>query len=248
LLAERVEDTAMHEMCLKLGFSYFQGYHYARPQIIVGQEIAPEQISILRLMSLARQLETSEAVLEEAFRSDVALTFKLLRIVSTVAVGGRSVRSIRDALVLVGRNALTRWLGLILFSELGRRGAANLELTEMALSRARLCEGLASHVYPSSAAGGLFITGLFSLIDRQMGKPMEEILAEVDLAPEVVRALLAREGPYSVPLRMLESHERGDWDTAVAEAADLGLTPDVLTNQYVDSLEWAREQLSLARS
>jgi EAL and modified HD-GYP domain-containing signal transduction protein len=139
-----------------------------------------------------------------------------------------------------------RWLGLLLFSEMGRRGAANRELSETALSRARLCERLAPGPYPQSAAGGLFITGLFSLIDRQMGKPMEEILTEIDLAPEVVRALVTREGPYSVPLRMLESHERGDWDTAVAEAADLGLTPDVLTHHYVDSLEWAREQLSLA--
>lgn len=248
LLAERVEDAAMHETCQGLGFSYFQGYHYARPQIVAGREMAPEQISILRLMGLARRLETSESELERAFRSDVALTFKLLKIVNTVAVGGRSVSSIRDALILVGRTALMRWLGLLLFSEMGRCGAANRELSETALSRAWMCERLAPGPYPPSAAGGLFITGLFSLIDRQMGKPMKEILTEIDLAPEVVRALVTREGPYSVPLRMLESHERGDWDAAVAEAADLGLTPDVLTNHYVDSLEWAREQLSLAHA
>ena len=248
LLAERVEDASMHELCLKLGFSYFQGYHYAKPQIIVGRGVAPDHVAILRLISLVRDLETSDAALEEAIRSDVALTFKLLRIVNSAAVGGRGVDSIRYAVGLVGRAALMRWLGLLLFAELGRSSATNRELSETALARARVCERLARGVYPPSAAGPLFITGLFSAIDRLMGKPMEEILEEVDLAPEVVQALLSREGPYAAPLRMMESYERGEWDPAVTEAAYLGLAAGVLSKIYVDSLAWARDQLNAARS
>lgn len=243
-LAERVESADVHQICRGLGFEYFQGYYFSRPEIVVGKEMPTEQVTILRLISLVRDLETSESALEQAFRADVGLTFKLLRIVNSAAVGGRGVESIRHAIQLLGRGVLARWLGLLMIASLGKGAAANRELSEIALARARICERIAEITDLGNASGALFMVGLFSMLDRLMSKPMAEILGEVDLAPEVKDALVKRCGPYAGPLLMLEAYEVADWDEAEERAEQLGLPRGQLARMYVDALAWGRERLT----
>jgi c-di-GMP phosphodiesterase len=246
LLAERIEDEAIFTACRNIGFEYFQGYFFSRPEMVAGREMPADQIAILRLISLVRDIGTNEMALEQAFRADVGLTYKLLRIVNSAAVGGRGVESIRHAIQLVGRAALARWLGLIMISSLGRDSGPNRELSEIALVRARICEQLASANESAAASGARFMVGLFSLLDHLMAKPMGEIVAEVDLAPEVKQALTDRTGPYARPLELLEAYEEGNWSVAERACAELGIPRDRLAEMYVDGLQWARDQLTLA--
>ncbi len=243
-LAERVENGEVYGFCRELGFSLFQGYHFSRPELVVGKEMPTEQISILRLISLVRDLETSEVALEQAFRGDVGLTFKLLRIVNSASVGGRGIESIRHAIQLLGRAVLARWLGLLMISSLGKVAAPNRELSEIALARARICERVAELAPGAGSGGALFMVGLFSQLDALMGKPMDEILNGVDLAAEVKEALLERDGPLAGPLNMLEAYEVADWVTAELLAQDMGLPSERLASLYVEGLEWSRRSLT----
>lgn len=243
-LAERVESAEMHHICSELGFTLFQGYYFSRPEIVIGREMPTEQATILRLISMVRDLETSEVALERAFRADVGLTFKLLRIVNSAAIGGRGVESIRHAIQLLGRAVLARWLGLLMISSLGKVAAPNRELSEIALARARICERVAELTGQSGAGGSLFIIGLFSMLDRLMGRPMAEVLSQIDLAPEVKEALLNREGPFAEPLLMLERYEIADWEGAERRARELGIPVEQLSRLYVEGLAWARERLT----
>jgi c-di-GMP-related signal transduction protein len=164
LLAERVETAEIHEACARMGFSLFQGYFYSRPEIMAGKEMPAEQISIFRLMALVRDDDTSELALEEAFQGDLGLTYKLLRIVNSAAVGGRGVESIRHAIRLLGRTSLSRWLALLMVASLGKRSGTHEQLSERAIARAHFCERLAAAGVWRGAGGPLFMIGLFSLL------------------------------------------------------------------------------------
>ena len=50
LLAEKVESREMYDTCKKLGFYYFQGYFFFRPDIIRGREIPANRIDLLELL------------------------------------------------------------------------------------------------------------------------------------------------------------------------------------------------------
>jgi c-di-GMP phosphodiesterase len=243
LLAERVEDEAMYELTRQLGCSLFQGYHFARPETLANRKMAAGTAAVLRLMNLLVDDTVAEVRVEEAFRSDVALTYKLLRIVNSAAVGGRDVESILHAIRLIGREALSRWLGLVLVGSLGSGNEPDRETALTAMSRGRFCEALAER---RRDAGPSFMVGLFSLLDVLMGMPLEQILESLDLAPGVADALIRREGPFAQPLALVEAYEQGRWDEAGALAERMSVEPHRLPEIYIESLGWARDRFTEA--
>ena len=247
LLAEKVETAAVHDTCRSLGFELFQGYHFSRPEILTKREVPVGQLAIIRLLNLLRDMDVPDVVIEEAFRSDLSLSYKLLRIVNSAAHGGRGIESILHAVRLLGRDVLHRWLALLFVSSLARGSEADAELVETAMVRARLCEQLALLSGRPAASGPLFLVGLFSLLDVLMKVPLEEILARVDLTPEVRDALLHRAGPYGTVLELVEAYEGGRFDVAVRAADAVGVPASRLLELYVGSLAWARERLREAR-
>ena len=115
VLAEKVETVAQLESCKAMGFDLFQGYLLARPSLVRGRRLAPEQISCMQLATslLGEQLSVDE--LEVLVRRDPALTLQLLQVASIGASRGmqRNVRSVREALVLLGSRQLQSWISLI---------------------------------------------------------------------------------------------------------------------------------------
>jgi EAL and modified HD-GYP domain-containing signal transduction protein len=247
LLAERVETAAVLECCRSLGFELFQGYYFAKPETLSKREIPAEQLQTIRLMNLLRDPDTTDGQVEEALRTEPSIAYRLLRIVTSAAVGGRGITSIQHAIRLVGREALHRWLALVLISSAAKDGGAGLERVYTSLRYARICELLAVRAGRSAAAGPLFLVGLLSRLDAVLRVPMEEIIARVDLAPDVRAALLGEGGPYANTLALVDAYEDGRWDDVVRLAREMNVSADVLPELYVDALGWAREQLPMAR-
>src|SRR6202007_3120851 len=120
---------------------------------------------------------------DSAFASDLALSYKLLRIVNAASMGGRGITSIPHAVRMVGRTALHRWLSVILVASLGRKGDVTHELAMTAITRARMCELLAENAKSSSrATGSAFIVGLLSMLDVLLEVPMDKILSHIELS------------------------------------------------------------------
>lgn len=241
-LAERVENAEVHRMCAGMGFELFQGYFYARPEIISGREVPVQQAAILSLLNLLRNPDVSDAAVEDAFRGDMVLTYKLLRIVNSASVGGAGVDSIKHAVRLLGRQALHRWLSLLLVSSYATGSGVQSELVTSAMVRARLCELVAERLGRKREGGALFMAGLFSLLDALMRMPMSEILERVDLAPELRRALLERDGPYAPALKLAEAYETACWDEVFTTAKALQLPLDEVPALYGQAADWVRAQ------
>lgn len=246
LVAERVETAEMHDMCRSLGFDLFQGYFYQRPELVARKEIPVSHAAMLQLLNMLRDPEATDAAVERGFRSDPSLTYKLLRIVNSAAVGGRGVDSIGYAIRIVGRHTLYRWLALLMVSSMVTGNGLHDQLVEAALLRARLCELIAEsspHVRHSQA---LFMTGLFSMLDVLLRMPMRDVLSRVHVSDEIREAVMEGAGPYAAPLRLADAYQRGDWDQVDALAGSLGVLPMQMPWLYTKALTWVNEQITAA--
>lgn len=242
LLADGVENRGVRDRCVELGFTLFQGYRFTQPEVISKRDLGVEYLQIFQLMKQIRDPDTPDSVLEEAFRRDVSLTYKLLRIVNSAAVGGKEISSVGQAIRILGREQLGRWLALLILSSGGGEGGVKEELASEALLRGRLCELLAAPSGQAGARGTLFIVGLFSLLDLLLDTPMEEIIAEMKFPDEVNEALLRREGPLGEVLAVAEAYEAGRWEEVRERCARLGIEEYVLSGCYFEALRWAEEQ------
>ena len=243
LLAERVETAEVRAVCAGLGYELFQGYYYARPEMVVRRALTTDELTIAQAMTVMRDVRTSDAEAEAVFSADVGLSYKLLRMVNSAARGGRGIESIRHAVQLSGRNELGKWLALLLVSSMAARGGTNRELVHLAVQRGRMCELLAGSTGRDRDSGACFLVGLFSLLDSISGVPMAELMAAIQLAPAVRDALVARTGPYADALKLAEAYEQGAWDVVAKDASSSGLNAAQVSALYVQSLAWTRERL-----
>lgn len=243
LLAEKVESAAVRDACLALGFELFQGYHFSRPENLSTRTLLPEWGRVVNLLQMLANGESHDHEIEEAFRSDPSLSYKLLRMVNSAGVGGRGVESIGHALRMLGRSAVHRWLSLLLVLMAGSGGGVQRELARRALIRAWMCEGIAKRSGAGVSADAGFLVGLFSALDALVGMPVEQLVEEVGLAPPLAVALARRAGPLAAILALVEAYEAGDWAGVELACEEVGVRRDVVSGLYIEALEWVHERI-----
>lgn len=210
LLAEKVETLEEFNFCLDLGFDYFQGYFFAKPLVMSGKKLSPSQLLILKILAQIVS-DADSGDIESSIKHDAALGLMLLRLVNTPAIGvGHRVESLGQALLVLGRRQLQRWLQILLYAEPGKIGHAISPLLILATTRGKLLELLAQKLRPGmpKVADTAFTVGIMSLMDTLFGAPMEHILEQMTVVSEVGDALLHRSGLYGDLLKLAEYMER----------------------------------------
>jgi EAL and modified HD-GYP domain-containing signal transduction protein len=243
LIAEKVETREEYKLCLDLGFDYFQGYHFARPAVMGGRKLSPSQLAVLELMNMVTS-DAENSAIERAVKKDLALSLNLLRLVNTPAVGARQrIDSLAQALMLLGRRQLQRWLQILLYADPSARGHHQSPLLMLATTRGRLMELLAQRLRPGqrNLAEIAFTIGIMSLMDVLFEVRMDDLLEQISMIPEVSDALLARTGFFGELLRLVESIERMDDAGAEVTPAlkSLAMTSDDLLELEVAAFEWS---------
>jgi EAL and modified HD-GYP domain-containing signal transduction protein len=243
LLAERVETAEAWKALRALGFTLFQGYYFSRPETVSHEGNTIDTLRLLPLLDAVQDPEVTNVDLESRIRRDPSLSYKLLRIVNSAALGGRGVESIMHAINLVGRQALFRWLSLLLTSSLAAGGGTSRELVAATLIRARLLELIGKEGGANAAA--LFLTGMFSNMDTLLQITIQELVERVHFVPEVRSALLREEGAAYLPwLALVEAYEAGRWQEVARLASTLGLSPASIPDRYLEALQWTNEALA----
>lgn len=238
LIATQVDTQEAFETCARLGFGLFQGYYFTQVEPAKPSRM---DANVMRVMDLLNKvLERAEFdELEETFKLDPALSYKLLRYINSPAIGLRStIKSLSHALTLLGYDQTYRWLTLLLFSSV-RATARNQALLRAALARAHFTEALGRNHVEAGQRGGLFITGMFSLLDALLNVPMTQALASLNLPEPVANALVHGDGPYAPYLALATACERFDQDGIAALAIDLGLDANAVNLAHVNALIWA---------
>jgi c-di-GMP phosphodiesterase len=243
LVAEKVETREEYEACLGLGFDYFQGFYFAQPAVIKGRKLLPSQLSVLELMTLITS-DADNIEIERAVKRDVTLALNLLRLVNTPGLGtGYRIDSLSQAVMVLGRRQLQRWLQIMLYAEPARRGQSMTPLLMLATTRGRMLELLAQRLRPSqrNIADVAFTVGIMSLMDTLFGMPMEDIVLQIPVIDEVSSALLKRTGFFGELLRLAECIERMEEDEDLVAPAlrDLAISTDELVELEMAAFEWS---------
>jgi len=233
ILAEKVESRDVHEYAMHAGFDLFQGYHFARPDIVPGSRMPTDRNALLRLLAELQEPATTLDRIETLIAADMGLGIRLLRYVNAAVFGVREpIQSLRHAIVMLGMERLRECVSMLLLA--GLQGKPS-ELVTMALVRARMCETLGDHLHGQPRRH--FSAGLLSLIDAFVDQPLEEIVGRLGLAQDLSDALLLREGELGSSLRIAEACERADWTEL--EAGPWGL--EVVRSCHLEALSWSSQ-------
>jgi EAL and modified HD-GYP domain-containing signal transduction protein len=232
LLAEKLETREDHAYCAALGCDLFQGFFFRQPELVHNRGIKANRISLLQTVSALQDPSVDLHALEQLISHDVALSFRLLRYINSAFFGLRmEVRSIGQALALLGVERLRHWTTLSLLASIDDKPA---ELTVTALVRARFCERAGTQRPGAPSGGQLFTLGLFSVIDALMDAPIDEVIASIPFPEEMRHALVAQDGPQGVLLECVTALEAADFDRAQAIVPNAG-------ELYLESMVWAND-------
>ena len=232
LLAEKVESREVYETCKKLGFYYFQGYFFFRPDIVRGREIPANRVALLELMGKIQDPHISFKGLVEHVRNDLSLSYKVLRYVNSAYVGlPNRVDSIDHAARMVGIERIRTWATLIIMAS-GQTQTA--EILVMALVRAKMCERLGRQL-GANAPEKYFTMGLLSVLEALYESPMQEILRKLPLLEDISDALVNGTGELGLVLSCVKAYEAGEW----MELKHLQLEPSIIRDFYLESIDWA---------
>lgn len=246
LLAEKVEDHEQAKRCKEMGFDLFQGYHFARPEMLSGRRANPSKMTLLRLLTLMLSDADNDQI-EEAFKENADLTYNLMRMVNSAGSGLTvKVSSLKHGLIVLGRQPLRRWVQLLLYaSDKGGNPASN-PLMQLAATRGKLLELVAMQAHPADHdyADQAFMVGMLSLLDTLLGEPLADILGRMSLQEEVEAALLKREGELGGLLTLCEKVESGDI-VAIQKHLQVcpGLDMEGLNLAQMEALGWANSIL-----
>jgi len=240
MVAKRLETPDQFRAALDEGFTHFQGFFIGRPVIERGKSVNGAEVGRLRLLQRLQNPELSILDLEELVKPDATLCYQMLRTVNSAAFAqSRRVESIRQALILLGRDTVRRWVSVWTLAGLGQR--AHPELIAMSAIRARCCEVLGEIVGGDPLGAEGYLVGLCSLLDTMLSCPMEDILERVPLSANARDALLGVDTRLRWLLDCTIAYERGDWATCASLATKAGLEVTDVPPAYLDAMQWMRE-------
>ena len=242
LLAEKVEDYQQFDPTRALGFHLFQGYYFAHPVVISGKRVDPENITVMKLMNqILRDADLN--VIEKTFKESPSLSYNLLRLLNSVSSGMKEkISSVGHAIVLLGRERLNRWAQILLFT-LGSTPGYRNPLLATAVMRGRFMELMVE----KGALGGrkssadlAFMTGILSLIEALLMRPMAKILDQLSLVDEVYRALVDDKGELAHLLQLVKKIEKSDYAAIDLVADRCQLKMDRVIDAEQEATVWTK--------
>lgn len=237
LLAEKVETREQAEACERMGFDLFQGYYFARPVILSGKKLGLPQMALMRILTLLMQ-DADAPLIEEAFKQQPGLSVNLLKLANSAALSmAERVESLAQAIVVLGRRPLQRWVQLLLYTEPGHDNIAN-PLLQLAATRGRLMESMAGRLWSNQRdrSDHAFMVGILSLMPALFSTPLSEILGQLSLPPQVCNALLERAGPLGDLLKRVEALEADPLDEALLPP---GIDAEAFNTSLTEAMAWA---------
>jgi EAL and modified HD-GYP domain-containing signal transduction protein len=240
LIAKKIETAEKFKEAVVGGYDLFQGFFLGKPVIKEARAVPAQHMASLRLMHALHDPDLSVHQLEELVKHDPALCFLILRTVNSAAYALRTtVQSIREALVLLGRDTVRRWASLWALAGLSQ--GAHGELLAMATIRARCCELLGASTGDDEAAAEGFLVGMCSVMDAILQQPMPALVASLPLPDGVRDALLGQENATRRLLDCTVAYEQGSWERCFELSQHAGVNAAVLPAAYAEALRWSND-------
>ncbi|WP_432735056.1 EAL and HDOD domain-containing protein [Maridesulfovibrio sp. FT414] len=248
LIAKRVENMSQFTMAQELGFNFFQGFFFKKPENIKGRKLRSGETVKLKLLKLIESPTPDFDALAEALQNDVSISYRLLTLLNSPTFGfSQKISSIRQAIVLAGWKMLKNWLRVILLTDLTPK-EKSLELPQLATQRARFLHMVSANSGKGLNPDSMFLLGLFSLLGAMFDMPMRKLTMYLPLEEEICEALCGEDNLYNRYLELVAFFENADWDNLEFILEELGLDPIMVSKCYYDATRWANSFYQLPRT
>lgn len=238
MLAEKVETHEQFEAAKQMGFDYFQGFFFCKPELVSGKKIPGSQLALMQIMAVVNQPQIDIQKIEKLIAPDVSLSYKLLRYINSAFFAkAQTISSIQQGLVYLGESEIRRFVSLIAMSSLGKGKPG--ELIRTACIRGKFCELMATLSPQKVSGSALFTLGMFSLIDAIIDQPMTRIMSELPLSKEIKMALTSRQGSLVGYLLLAETYEKGMWEHMSRTAKVMKIPEEKLPQIYTEACHWS---------
>jgi EAL and modified HD-GYP domain-containing signal transduction protein len=244
LLAEKVETYDKFTQYKQLGFDLFQGYFFSKPEVMKSVSMSTSQSLLSTLLSEVVKSEPDINHIAQLLEMEVSLSFKVLRYTqSPFFRRTNKVESIRQAVVLLGKAELERFIMLLFAASLGEDKPT--ELIKLSMHRAKFCESLAVLSNKENQKSSAFLVGMLSLIDAMLDADIEELIGNLPLSDVIKEALLVHKGWLANVILVCEIMEQGKWHKMDKAFNIMKLEYKDVVRVYDESAVWAEERLAL---
>lgn len=212
-------------------------WYLAPPVKTVGNQSASRALALKLVQLVAADADTRE--IEDIFRRDPLLAYHLLRLVNSLGMGpGKRISSFSQAILILGRQQLKRWLNLLLFAA-SKDDHRSAMLLAHAGVRARSMELLANAAGLDKAKQEqAFMAGMFSLLGVLFGLPLAEILQPLRLADGLSSAVLEHKGETGQLLLALKAAAHADSVSLSELLPGLQISPDEFNRINIKAHRW----------
>ncbi|WP_262173811.1 EAL and HDOD domain-containing protein [Saccharococcus sp. Marseille-Q5394] len=243
MLAEKIETEEQFQIAKKSGYDLFQGYFFAKPEIIKGVEI-PANLNLH--MQIISKLNDSDPNIDEIANlilHDISLTYKLLRLINTMNFNvPKSVGSVKQAIVLIGMRELKKWMRILMLQDISDHSSSGRvkALVSCSMSRAKMCEFVAIRTgYPNGDEH--FFVGLFSLLDAIMNRDWDDILPMFPFSEDVAETLQGKKTDMTPYLELAIATERFDMEKINKISKRFGVSKEEIIAFSNKANHWARQ-------
>jgi len=203
MLSEKVETPHEFSQARDMGYAYFQGYFFCRPELVVGLEVPASRLHYIRLLEMFSRAEIDLRELEKLLKQETSISYRLLRYLNSPVFG-----------FSLGEREMRRWIRLVV--TVGAAEQRCSELVLMGLARARFCELLSERL---RSKHDLFLLGLLSVMDAILEVSMDVLLEQLPLERETKAALLGQKSSLQPLYQLMLAQEAGEWSQSSALAA-----------------------------
>lgn len=243
LLAEKVEERHEFEKLQMLGFTMFQGYFFAKPEMVKKRNILSSKKHMIDLMEHVCSPDFDIDAISEVFSTDLGLSYKLLRFINSPTYGpSKEISSLRHALVYIGELELRKFIALLILADLSE-GKPN-EIIRISLVRAKFCEKISVLRKDVQNPPKSFLTGMLSHIDGILDQSIASVMDVLPVHSDIKVALVQKDNYLSKYLDLCMVLEQGKWQQAKNIAKLINLTEEDYLDLYQESISWADELLS----
>lgn len=245
LLAEKVETRNQFEMAKHSGYTLFQGYFFEQPQIIQSTDIPANILQYFQVISVLKDDEPNIEILAENIERDIALTYKLLQLINHSTKRGKSkVRSIRQAILLLGLTELRKWIYLLAMHGCAKQETDVFkELMFASLFRAKVCEQVARIKHKENFSE-YFLVGLFSLIDSLLSRPLHMVLMQLPLSEIVLETIGGKKTEMTPYLEFSMALNQVDFDKIDELGEQLHISREQAGQLYDEVYDWVASSLN----
>lgn len=243
MVAEKIETLEAYEEAKNSGYDYFQGYYFAKPTIVSSYDVPSYFNFNYEEIEKLSMTEASIDSITEIIEKDPSLSLKLLKLVNPPFYQAQQkISSIKQAVMLLGLMEIKKWLYILSVKERASVCChASKDVIQLSLTRAKMCESIEGLSKNRSATSAYFTLGMFSLMDKLVGVPMEKVICDLPLHDELTDALFGVQNPLKDVLDLVRAVEKAQWGVISEKCKVLSIDEKDLFKIYAESLNWSNQ-------